>query len=221
MAWVWGEGAKAEKRGRGQKDLTHTLLKSLNFKVIGVMIRCSTGKEPNELFLQQVVFGSHMEDKWWWGWTGVEKGLQRSANCTVQLGVQVRGDDGLTYSWKGLFLPCSSHCQLLILPTPSPPASGLGPGDAELYQMMPTILGLGKHFHLHWATPKGKVAFSRGPHAEHLTAGKKKKNWMTLFGATIGTMPTCHIILFKKGNKKEQVKGKMEKRKVVKVQNRC
>ena len=189
MAWVWREGTKAEKRGRGEKDLTHTLLKSLNFKVIGVMIRCSTGKEPNELFLQQVVFGSHMEDKWWWGWTGVEKGLQRSANCTVQLGVQVRGDDGLTYSWKGLFLPCSSHCQLLIPPTPSPPASGLGPGDAELYQKMPTILGLGKHFHLHWATPKGKVAFSRGPHTEHLRAEKKKKNWMTLFGATIFAWP--------------------------------
>lgn len=194
------------------------------------MIRCSTGKEPNELFLQQVVFGSHMEDKWWWGWTGVEKGLQRSANCTVQLGVQVRGDDGLTYSWKGLFLPCSSHCQLLIPPTPSPPASGLGPGDAELYQKMPTILGLGKHFHLYWATPKGKVAFSRGPHTEHLRAEKKKKELNDSFRChnlcvtsllPAGTVPTCHIILFKKENKKEQVKGKMEKRKVVKVQNRC
>ena len=60
--------------------------------------------------------------------------------------------------------------------------------------------------------------------------GKKKKSWMTLSGATIFAWPhssqqvlcpLATLYFFKKGNKKEQVKGKMEKRKVVKVQNRC
>lgn len=151
-----------------------------------------------------MVFGSHMDGKWWWGWTRVEKGLQRSAKCTVQSVIQVRGDDGLTYSWKGLFLSFSSHCQLLIPPTPLHPASGLGPGDAELYQKMPTISGLGKHSHLHWATPKGKVAFSRGPHTEHLPAGRKKElndsfgchNFCVTSLLPAGTMPTCHMVLF-------------------------
>lgn len=155
-----------------------------------------------------------MDGKWWWGWTRVEKGLQRSAKCTVQSVIQVRGDDGLTYSWKGLFLlpptvSFSYHLHHYIL------LQDLGLGMLSCTRKCQPYRGLANTLIFTGPPQKAKWHFPEA-HTQNISQQGEKKNWMTLFGATIFAWPhssqqvLCPLAtwyFFKKGNKKRTGKG--------------